>query len=324
MVKRRNRQIGTDIIMTTAVYHWWNYSNETPAYANLSAPIVLAIACLRSVSDVPIIVLDVSDKDQEWGHFPDKLNFSIVKINPYLSKYKNNVAGWRYLSRFFDLNRHVQTDTVMYVDSDVFWFKNPLPFLQTPNKMCINPWNSGFFYYQPTKVKHFFHLFESYAMSAIFSGEIRNVMQTHIDWKGWYGVWDEMILKFMHDQNPELINRLSRNEHSITCEFVEADIDNIKMWHLNGLNVSNYVAKNADEQKHSRGLVGLTIKEFHSKIIQVLSESDLRMIYSQNEIDYYLPMQVSIFQNLDNLHRNRMHEGHFILSKCLKQPSMLI
>lgn len=302
-----------------AVYHWWG--ENFPPYANLRAPILPSIATLRAVSNIPIVVLNCSEKydQQSWGRFPETLDFQVINIVAGLKKYQHLVPGWLHLSRLFDLQTHITNKTVMYVDSDVFWFRNPVPLLEDSNRMCINPNNSGFFYYndQTREVNEFFDIFKSHAISAIHSMAIRELFKKYISWDAWYGVWDEMILKFMHNQNPNIINVLSTNEHAITSQIIMADPNKVNMLHANGMSVGNKYPKNEGEAFHSRGLLGIAVKEFYEKIQSVLSEEDIKLIYTQDQLNEYVPLQFELLNNLHRIEASKNENGHFDFSKCV-------
>lgn len=84
-------------------YHWWAHPGEKPT--NLRTPILLSIATLRSVCDLPITVLDTSDRPIDWMGFPEKLGFSVLPTRCSLERYKEKLEGWRFLSRIFDIHR---------------------------------------------------------------------------------------------------------------------------------------------------------------------------------------------------------------------------
>ena len=95
------------------IYHWWNDEElnlNLNHYSNLSHPILLSIATLRSVNpNIPIKVLDYSKKFNDcWAHFKEKLNFSVVHKNEFYLNDFQNILGYQLLSRLFDVNRNCQ------------------------------------------------------------------------------------------------------------------------------------------------------------------------------------------------------------------------
>lgn len=309
--------------MINAVYHWFDEPNDSPPYANLRVPIIVSIATLRSVNpDIPILVL-VQDK-RDWGHFPDKLNFQVKRIQFNLERLKDRVPGWRHLSRFLDVQHEAESDDVMYVDSDVFWFRNPLPLYCNTDKFCFDRWNTGFYYYNRFSQPCFFEIFDSYTKSAIYSKEIRKMMVDEIGYDAWYEVWDEMIINHMMIENGELFSIIPSEEHSSGRSIANVDTFKVKMFHCNGTMVSNKIPRSPNEHIHCRGLLGLIIKEFYDNMMKVLDERDMRHIYSLQEMSYYLPRQFSLLDDPHQLTRTKSEDGHFHVEKCLRPQRTLI
>ena len=247
-------------------------------------PIILSIATLRAVSDVEICVLDLSDRD--WGEWCRKLNFSVIKTQASMKKHKDKVAGWRNLSRFFDIKQLIDHSVdykrnIMYVDSDVFFFRDPFPLMCYTKKMCIERWNAGFSYFDRFHNQKFWDIYETYTMAAVYSEDIRQMFKKHMNYDTWQDVSDEMIVNYyMAVKHPELFNFLPDEEHATIATIARASLDRLKMFHSNSLMVSNPLCKIEEEREHSRGLLCLGIEEFYNNIRQVLSEEDLQKIYT--------------------------------------------
>lgn len=304
----------TDSMKVHACYHWWHYPDEPPAYANLRTPVVASIATLRAVSDVPITVFDTSRKDAEWGHFPEKLGFRVQKVEPEMEYYSDIIDGWPYLSRLYDVRENApECDALMYVDSDVFWFKNPLPFAKPPDKFCFDGWNSGYFYYDPKSdtIELFHEIFDAYTKAAIYSNDVRKVMKRYLNYDGWYGVWDEMMLTYMAHHHPNLFHLIPVEEHSTARVLQYVSRDAVKMFHCNGTMVSSPFGKFGGEAKHSRGLMPLLVREFYEKLTKVLDEKDLGMMYTQQEMDYCMSRQFSLFDDMTAFLATKDEEGHY-------------
>ena len=316
-----------------AVYHWWDHPGDAKPYSNLRTPIVLSIATLRAVSDVPICVLDLSGRPKEdWGEFPQKLGFYVTEAEKSMQPYQSKVAGWQHLSRFFDLKHwgerqqwegdHYQ---IMYVDSDVFWLRNPFPLSGNPEKMCINRWNTGFFYFEPWNNKEFWEIFESYTMAAVYSQDIRKVLKQYVGYDAWYEVWDEMTLTYMARHHPDVFNFIPVDEHATLGTIHEANLDNMKMLHANGLMVANPLCKVPGERDHSRGLVCLAIKEFYENIRKVLPDEDIAVIFTPRELKHYVPQALSLFGDLDKLLATKdARSGQYHLLRALRPPVTLM
>jgi hypothetical protein len=309
--------------MISAVYHWFDAEEDSPPYANLRVPIIVSIATLRAVNPhIPIIVLAQDHRD--WGHFPEKLNFRVKRIQFSLERFKDRIKGWRHLSRLLDVQLGVQDGVydTMYVDSDVFWFRDPLPLTCNLNKFCFDGWNTGFYYQQRMSRNslEFFDVFDTYTKAAIYSQDIRQMMVKHIGYDAWYEVWDEMILAYMKDRHPELFHIIPPEEHCSARSLERTNLDEVKMFHCNGTMVPNEI----NESQHSRGLLGLLIKEFHDNMLKVLDERDMRHIYSLQEMSYYLPHQFSLLKEPYRLIKTKDEDGHFHAEKCLRPQRTLI
>lgn len=318
-----------------AVYHCWSYQNEPPIYNNLRTPVLLSIATLRAVSDIPIVVLDVSHPyvhaHQDWAHFPEKLGFRVENVYPTLEIYDDRVKGYLHLSRIPDIAYHIPTraadsKTLMYVDTDVFFFRNPLPFHCDPTKFCFNGWNSGIFYYNfgRHEMTDFMEIFEVYTKAAIFSEDVRKVMKSFVGYDAWYGVWDEMILTYMLQNHRELFNIIPTTEHATSRNLAQVDLNKVKAFHSNGTMVANPISKIAGERDHCRGLLCLIVKEFYENICKVLDEKDLAMIFTDAERKMYLPQQFSLLERADRLPEIREEDGHYHIQKWLNNPMAFI
>lgn len=313
---------------TCAVYHWWRHPSDAEPYQVLRAPIILSIATLRAVSDMPIFVIDVSPQHGNWSYFPEKLNFQVKQRNPHLLHLKDQVKfdGFMNLSRHYDIRMEskiwpelFQCENLMYVDSDVFWFNNPLPLERDTSKFCFDGWNCGFFYYNQNTINpDYFKIFDAYMNAAIWSKEIRDLMIKYLGYNPEsYGVVDEMITTLMVRDHPELFNITSHKEHGIIYRLEAQNV--VNMLHAVGIMVENKFPKIEYERDHSRGLLGLLVKEFYDNICKVLNQDDLNLIFTEPERQYYLPLQFSFQDELPKLLAIRDEKGNCVMSNYLNQ-----
>jgi len=294
-------------------YHWFGASNESPPYSNMRAPIIVSIATLRAVSDIPIIVMDVSEHKTNWSDFPNKLNFQVTRPKCQLSHYKG-IKGWQHLSRLFDLEKYAQHETVIYSDSDVFWLLDPKPLLCNPNQFCFDGYNTGFFYYNPLDNNKFFELFKAYTISAINSPDIRNVLMKHVGYQSWYYVWDEMITTYIAKEHPELVNIIPPEEHGSPRRLIHTDLSNMKNLHLNGVYVKNPLPKVSGEKEHCRGLAGIIFSEFYEKL-QTSLGNDIDIVFTKSELQIGLKHQFSLLKDTNQLLNTLRDDGHYELSQ---------
>lgn len=287
-------------------YHWWRYPHET--CTNIRTPILLSIATLRAVSDVPIVVLDASNKLNDWRHFPEKLKFQVIPIGCVLEKYKDLVEGWQYLSRIYDINLYSgMCETTIYSDSDVFWLRNPLPLNIDSDKFTFDGWNTGFFYYKTQNHKLWFDVFDSFTRASIHSEEVRSIMKKYVGYDGWYEIWDEMILSYMVHSQPYLFRLTDVNEHLTTRMLPNADKDKAKMFHCNGTMVKNPITN----ENHARGLMALLVDEFYQNVIKVMDKIDLEIIFGNQLIDYCNRNRFSLFKDQAKLMATKDEQGLF-------------
>lgn len=303
----------------TVYYHWWGAPQESPQYSNLRVPLLLSIATLRACNPtIPIIVLDLSDYEpmpSDWLHFPEKLNFQFHRLEGHLKKNYSCSPGHKHLSRLFDLRRATDGH-VIYCDADVFWFRDVLPLATKSNRFHFNGYNTGFFYYHPSEsVDRFFELFEAYTIGALNNLDIRKQMQRYVGYQAWYEVWDEMTCTFIANEHADLIERLPPHEH-VTVKHLPDHASEMKMIHCNGLMVNNPVAKRKGEKEHSRGLACLIVKELYEKLTSVLSEDDLKLIFTDAERHSNHPM-LSIHnpEHVKKLLATQDSNGHYHLQR---------
>lgn len=296
--------------MNTVYYHWFpEPSDGRQPWRSLRCPIILSIATLRAADPhIPITVLCDADWLQ-WGEYPQSLNFEVKHI-PFHLKHYEDKAGWKHLSRLFDLNRHA-TGTVIYSDSDVFWLKSPLPLAEDSVRFCSDGFNTGIFYYNSSSdiVKQFFELFEAYTIGALNCEEIRQLLKTYVGYEEWYYVWDEMTLTYMSRKHSDLFQKIPREEHACARDLKE-DIDfwRLKAFHCNGAVVYNQTTND----KHCRGLMCVLVKEWWESINKVLDPNE---IFSPEELETYLPMQFSITENASEIISKRGNDGYYYITE---------
>lgn len=282
-----------------AVYHCWSEHDEQEPYKNVRTPVVLSIATLRATSQIPITVLDMTERETDWDHFPDTLNFKVIRKQFSLTSDANHVKGYKHLSRIFDvhdwaLENNIKS-TVVYCDSDVFFLKDPFPLQAQNSHFCWDGWNTGFFYFNPEGLyyKSFYELFCKYTKEAIYSEVLRQEMKGFVGYDDWYGVWDEMVLGYMKNKHPEVFDLTPIAEH-VTCRTLsQIDPVKAKIFHGNGSMVPNPITGG----DHARGLLCLMIKEFYQKICKSLKENHLLEIFGAETLRYFKDKQFSLIDN---------------------------
>jgi len=314
-------------MMPTVVYHWWAGPNEQPAYSNMSHPILLSIATLRSVNpNIPIKVLNISnypphyDKstdpwtNSDWMHFQKTLKFDVVPTNFHLEEHYSHIVGYQLLSRLFDIRKpDLSHETIIYCDSDVFWLKNPLPLECNSEKFCFDGFNSGFFYYnhQSPVVQEMFSVFDSYSITALRNQKFCDIIKESTNYNSWPYIWDETILRYMNETGmSHMFEIIPDLEHGVLRKIHNLNPDQLKMLHCNGMMIKNPTAKRITERDHSRGLACLLFKEFYDNITKVLTEKDLKLIFTESELETCLSQQMSLF-DIDKINNAKCDDGTF-------------
>jgi hypothetical protein len=239
--------------------------------------------------------------------YPERLNFTVKSAECHLKKYKDRIDGCNHLSRIFDIKEMSDNCDVVYVDSDVFFFRDPFPLSGDTSKFCWDGWNTGFFYYNSSHIDAFYDVFQSYVKSAIYSTEIRQLMKNYVGYDAWYGVWDEMILGFMKHHHKELFHTIPLEEHTTAKRFCE----NPKMFHSNGSMIKNPITN----EIHARGIAALMIEEFWKNINKVLRNEDVLEIFGSKLIEYFENKRFSIVKKSRLLKSVCDSTGHYQLNE---------
>lgn len=305
-------------------YHYWFWKPE--AYNNLNVPVIPSIATLRGVNpDVPIVVLDCSDHETDYGPFPELLNFKVERIVPTYRPQHKLFKGSNLLSRIMDIYRYAKEQgvkQVVYSDCDAFWLKDPFPLeLSDSPRFCFNGNNTGFFYYNTVTNEEFHQVFHAYNLAAIYHREIREIMKRHVGYADWFDVWDEMTTTFMYKENPGLIDIIPKREHGIAREIKRNNVDvaKMKMFHCNGTLVANEVYKADNEKEHCRGLVPFLVEELYDNMCRSIPKEYMDIIYSKREQMYYKDSRFSLIRNPSLFIECEGDDHMFHLERCLKK-----
>lgn len=307
------------------VYHWWGYPSDAPPISNLRSPIMASIATLRGVNpSIPIYVIDISDHEQNWMHYPELLNFKVICQKPFLENY-NDCEGYRNLSRLFDITRlDIPEETIIYVDSDVFFIQNPVPLMNSPKKFCFNKFNSGYYYFNKNSKDFlkFNEIFEAYVITALNDENFRCITKQFGSCSDYF-VLDETMMHYMYIKHKELFNVMQPTEHftigsyEYKNDYAPFQVKEIKMFHANGIMVNNKFAKHQHEEKYSRGLICLGVSQLYQNLQRTL-KSDVDKMFTENERKAYLENQVDFDENfVKKMIKSKSTSGHYFFSETI-------
>ena len=298
-----------------AVYHCWSEEGEPAPYQNVRTPVVLSIATLRATSNMPVVVLDMTDEETDWSYLPDRLNFSVARGDFALKEYAGQVKGYKHLSRIFDIHKWATINAcdkkIIYCDSDVFFVKDPIPLKGQISKFCWDGWNTGFFYYKQNSeiYNRFYELFDQHTKEAILSEGVRNEMKKFVGYDDWYGVWDEMILGYMKQKYTDIFDIIPTQEHATCRKLTQTQHHEIKIFHGNGTKIPHPITGG----DHARGLLCLLITEFYDRASKCLDSNDFKTIFGIETLNYFKEKNFSLLENADYLEWIKDHKGMYEL-----------
>lgn len=148
------------------IYYYYSLKKNNIAYEDLANPIIFSIATFRKWDKKSkIFILDASPFKNEWGNYPEILNFEVVK-NPISLKEKQKInettsvgnSVKHYLlskpKQVYNLvkNKIKEKECVVVVDADIFFLKNPFPLeCKYKENFCIHAKNTGYYYFLKNK-----------------------------------------------------------------------------------------------------------------------------------------------------------------------------
>jgi len=290
------------------LYHWWCDEPTVKPYQDMANPVVLSIAVLREHNkSVPVTVLDLSQRDTEdWGVFPELLNFKVVKWNPLLNL--SLPKSSKLCSRVWDVwayAHQIGYNKILFTDSDIFWLKNPLPLNEQEDNGDITKFycssNTGVWYFDKTTSvsKEVFSIWKNIIARVIigdieFFDELRDKVPTAND----RCFQDEVAFGYLILQYPELYNPVGYEENYVVYRLRSdnGDLSSIKCLHGLGAVLGN-----------KRGRICLVLKELKDAVERVLTIDHCKMIYGDTDYKDVL----SIFDIKKITHQRLKHVLEF-------------
>ena len=281
-----------------AIYHWWREKEDPPVQHNLRTPILLSIACLRAADpEIQIYVIDISDEpDKTLEKFSDPLGFIIFSVRATFET--TPFLGNRHLSRIHDIHRllpHIREKNITYVDSDVFYQLKPKEHSEDDHGLVFNGNNSGFFRFQKNqKFNNFFEQYDAVVRTSILDSTYRTITRQSLPPDSAYLIKDEAILRYMmlRLEKPQ-IGFCDSSEYTSVVSWKQKSDDNIRMIHLNSLQIGDIFATCETQKTHARGLFPLLVNNLRLAIRQQLG--NLEVAYSTHHIQSIKP----VFDQID-------------------------
>lgn len=271
------------------VYHYWN-DGVSEVWEDMKNPILVSIAILRGHdAEIPIYVIDASEKPKFWSVFPDLLNFRVIAQKPKiplrntadLQLYSgiSGVKNFKLLSRPFDIEAiswKIREDVLVHLESDIYWLQPPLPLQRNPvEHFHFNFYNSGFWYYNKRSPvsQEFFQWWKHHILLAVCNQEHRELVVRDYPWRHFQ---DEAVLHYcaikykVNYSIADNLNLIYKKELPFEENFGFA-----KNLHFIG-----------QEFPANRGLIGLFIDRFWAPISKSLEPRDLAQIFGTDYSKY--------------------------------------
>tara|TARA_Y100000034_G_scaffold43496_3_gene53074 strand:+ start:7139 stop:8209 length:1071 start_codon:yes stop_codon:yes gene_type:complete len=285
------------------LYHWWGSGGKVAH--NMKIPIILSIATVRAHNkDISIVVMDLSEGEQDWEDYPKKLNFKLERINHYLpidiKRYGFKKTPWHgigeteskpvdlhMMSRPFDFLKCAERqpeNKIIGCDSDIFWLRDPLPLILEEEHWDHNGFipnfvvdgNLGLFYYdkRSEQAQMVGKMWMAFCLQALYDATFRK----------------EIIKITPH--YPIIIDELIMNWAIAKGVANPTPTPKWENFHISGFRSYAPIEDIQSKVKNCHCLLSITgpergrfcqvVKEFYDPISTVLSPKDLDDIFGYN------------------------------------------
>lgn len=290
------------------VYYYFNDFGST-AYDDLQNPVVLSIASFRKFDKTtPVYVIDVSDQEQEWLHFPKKLGFELFRQNNALKHCENvvvipentllNLPRLAKPLDVFELSLYCNQEVIMMCDADLFFMKSPFPLgCDFSKNFCSG---NGFCYFEKSSLNTQ-KIFETWG-NLCLAAAINPLMQTRIIEtirNGSRGrprfLNENTCWKYLQHKYVYSIEELSVYENFPVFHMgnnTAYDSSKIKCLHLSHKRTRCQITR----KKRARFV--LYFEELKEIIMEVLDEEDIKLIFKGFECDCFSIKHIKQVRNL--------------------------
>lgn len=267
--------------MDTSIIYYYFSNFYADVFKETYSPIVQSIATFRHWNkEVPVHVIDVSNRETIWSGWDEKLNFTVHKrANPLSNIEDINETGITVFKNLlakpicvYDLVHQLDTRINIVCDADLFWINDPFPLGGDTSKgFCCNP-NAGLWYYnrdvaEAQKLMQIWCSLCSHVMvSKIFRDRVAKPTAKKC-------VQEESCLRCVRSSFPELVNEIPEYENFLFGFLPDKKHDLSK---IKGLHFANCHCKYFNRNK---SLVCLHIKEVNDIIKEAMGEYAVYKIY---------------------------------------------
>lgn len=276
-----------------------------PVWDDWQNPVLLSIASLRAHNpDIPVYVLDVSNRDRNWYDYPHKLNFKCIRTHskiPILKTHEIYGETYKICSRIFDIEwlaSRIPEDVIVSVESDIFW-QGDFVLPEVVDRFCFNFYNSGFYYYNKNAelAKQFIALWKHYIIMGMANPKVRAEVMSKYEWEFFQ---DEACMVYIMKTFGGIVAPLSDDHNVLFNPFKSYEDTYKKATTLHFIQAM--IPKN-------RGLLPLFVKEFYDIVSRVLSPQQLYEIYGAFYGDYAGKQSADDvkYMNIDYIKKGKDH-----------------
>jgi len=270
------------------IYYYFNEFGTT-AYDNMENPVVLSIATFRKFdTTTPIHVIDVSDQEQEWLHFPKKLDFEVFR-QPHALKHCENVVYMPEETRLnlgrlakpldvFELSLYCNQEMIMVCDADVLFTKDPFPLTSDFSKhFCFG---NGLYYFEKSSLntERIFEIWCGLCVAAAINPLIqRRIIQSKAYSKHDASLNEKTCWRYLQHKHTYSVEELSVYEDFSVFDLGNKthDTEKIKCLHF----PRNQFRRSLKE----KAKLAIRFEEVKTQLLSVLGEEDWKLVFKDTD-----------------------------------------
>ena len=297
---------------TNLIYYYFKDTNERlPAYKDLANPVTLSIATFRKWNKTAKIhVLDVSRVDQDWGNWPEKLNFQVFKNSQLTNEDRKKGQDkfcYGMLSKPSTVYEHVKKhilhhSTVIVCDADLFFVKNPFPLAVDHTRgICCSLENVGYWYFMNNgydgnmdDVYKILELWAGLSAGAYIDPFFKQLLADRCHWNS-HIVQEEVVFWYLQKVFPDLLIKDIPYYENFWFDWPGDAYDTHK---VQGLHYRVW-RKRGKMPRSERGKLCLYVKELREIVHDVIGREGVRELFDGWDTDetfsFHDPVAVNDF-----------------------------